>query len=330
MISIVIPIYNVEPYLRRCLDSVLAQTYWDLEIILVDDGSPDGCGAICDEYAAKDGRVKVIHQQNKGLSGARNAGLSMATGEYIAFLDSDDYVDPTMYEKLLKVLEENRADIAECGYRWVKPDVTYDRENTGKVDVYTNLEALEKLYFGDQMFGGLSIVVWNKLYRAELLNGLQFAQGLINEDVDFTPRAMYKAGKIVKLNENLHNFFFSPNSISRSGFSLKRLDAIEVRRRVMEFFKEKGLMRYHDAVQSVYFSVLYDCYYHCHRLRRQNEYRQAAKDLLEQLRGEYEQILSNPYHQGSLLRHRIFHVSPLLWCWCMGIVRWRRKHKENA
>lgn len=329
MISIVIPIYKVEPYLRRCLDSVLAQTYADLEIILVDDGSPDGCGAICDEYAARDSRIKVIHQENRGLSGARNAGLNIATGEYVAFLDSDDYVDATMYEKLLKVLVENEADIAECGYRWVKPNVTYDRENTGKVDVYTNLEALEKLYFGDQMFGGISIVVWNKLYRAELLDGMQFAQGLNNEDVDFTPRALYKAGKIAKLNENLHNFFFSPNSISRAAFSLKRLDAIEVRRRVMEFFKEKGLTRYHDVVQSTYYSVLYDCYYNCFKLRRRSEYRRAAKDLRVQLRGEYAQILANPYHQGSLLRHRIFRISPLLWYWCMGVVRRRKMRKTK-
>ena len=271
MISIIIPIYKVEPYLRRCLDSVLAQTYTDLQIILVDDGSPDGCGAICDEYAAKDSRIEVIHQENRGLSGARNAGLALAKGEYIAFLDSDDYVDETMYEKLLQVLLENDADIAECGYRWVKPDVTYDRENTGKVDIYTNLEALEMLYFGDQMFGGISIVVWNKLYRAELFDDLCFAQGLNNEDVDFTPRALYKARRIAKLNENL-----------------------------------------------------YDGYFNCYRLRRQPEYRQMAKTLRGQLDAQYEQILSNPYHQGDTLRHKIFHVSPLVWYWCMGVARWRK------
>lgn len=324
MISIIIPIYKVEPYLRRCLDSVLAQTYTDLQIILVDDGSPDGCGAICDEYAAKDSRIEVIHQENRGLSGARNAGLALAKGEYIAFLDSDDYVDETMYEKLLQVLLEKDADIAECGYRWVKPDVTYDRENTGKVDIYTNLEALEMLYFGDQMFGGISIVVWNKLYRAELFDDLCFAQGLNNEDVDFTPRALYKARRIAKLNENLHNFFFSPNSISRSSFSLKKLDAIEVRRRILEFYREKGLRRFYDVVQSSYFGVLYDGYFNCYKLRRQPEYRQMAKTLRGQLDAQYEQILSNPYHQGDTLRHKIFHVSPLVWYWCMGVARWRK------
>lgn len=325
MISIVIPIYKVEPYLRRCLDSVLAQTYTDLEIILVDDGSPDGCGAICDEYREKDSRIKVIHQENRGLSGARNAGLAIASGQYIAFLDSDDYVDPDMYEKLLTVLLENDADIAECGYRWVKPDVTYDRENTGNVDVYTNIEALEKLYFGDQMFGGISIVVWNKLYRAELLENLCFAQGLINEDVDFTPRALYQARRIAKLNENLHNFFFSPNSISRSSFSLKRLDAIEVRRRIMAFHKEKGLQRYYDFVESTYFSTLYACYYDCRRLRAQSAYRKEAEELRKILQSQYEAILSNPHHQGRLLRHRIFHISPTVWYGCMTVARWAKR-----
>lgn len=325
MISIIIPIYNVEKYLRRCIDSVLAQTYTDLQVILVDDGSPDGCGAICDEYAAKDSRIKVIHQENRGLSGARNAGLSLAAGEFVAFLDSDDYVDDTMYEKLLKVMVENDADIAECGYRWVKPDVTYDRENTGKVDVYTNLEALEKLYFGDQMFGGISVVVWNKLYRAELLKGLSFAQGMIHEDVDFTPRALYKARRIAKLNENLHNFFFSPNSISRSDFSLKKLDAIRVRQRVMEFFREQGLQRYFDFMEASYISVLYGSFEECYKRRKQPQYAQKAKELRREILDQFPIIRKNPYYCGSLLRHRIFRLSPWVWCRCMELTRWVRK-----
>lgn len=326
MISVVVPVYKAEPYLRRCVDSILAQTHQDLEIILVDDGSPDNCGAICDEYAEKDSRIRVIHQQNRGLSGARNAGLEQASGDYVAFLDSDDYVDPTMYEQLLRVLREQDADIAECGYRWIKPDVTYDRENTGKVDVYTNLESLEKLYFGDQLFGGISIVVWNKLYRRQLLEGLQFAQGLNFEDVDFTPRALYKAKKIAKLNLNLHNFFFSPNSISRGSYSLKKLDAIEVRRRVMDFYRQTGLQRYYVFMESSYFGTLYDGYYNCYKRRREKpEYRQMAKQLRSEINGQYENILKNPYQQGMVLRHKIFRTAPGVWFCCMAVIKQVKK-----
>ena len=121
MISIIIPVYKTEPYLRKCVDSVLAQTYTNLEVILVDDGSPDDCGKICDEYAAKDSRVKVIHKENGGLSSARNCGLDVATGKYIGFVDSDDWIDPDMYETLLGLLLRYDADIAEGSYRFFRP-----------------------------------------------------------------------------------------------------------------------------------------------------------------------------------------------------------------
>lgn len=321
MISIIIPIYNVEQYLQRCIDSVLAQTYTDLEIILVDDGSPDGCGKICDAYAEKDSRIKVIHQENRGVSCARNAGLEIATGDQIAFLDSDDYVDATMYQQLLTVMEKTDADIAECGYRWVKPHETYDNENTGKIDIYTNLEALDKLYFGDQMFGGLSIVVWNKLYRRSLLTDLRFAPGLNFEDVDFTPRVLYRAKKIAKLNLNLYNFFFSPNSISRGCFTLKKLDAITARQRILSFFREEKLDKYFNFVESTYFSTLYDGWYHCRKGRRETAYRVKEEQLLRQLCDEYNNILKNPHERHNLWRHRLFHFSPMIYYLFLDIKR---------
>ena len=115
-ISVIVPVYKVEPYLRKCLDSIVNQTYRNLEIILVDDGSPDNCGAICDEYAAGDGRIRVIHQENGGVSSARNAGLSAVTGEWVGWVDSDDWIEPDMYEYLLKNALEQNADIAVCSH----------------------------------------------------------------------------------------------------------------------------------------------------------------------------------------------------------------------
>lgn len=329
MISIIIPVYKVEKYLRRCLDSVLAQTYTDLEIILVDDGSPDGSGSICDEYAEKDSRIKVIHQANAGAAAARNAGVAAATGEFTAFVDSDDYIDPTMYEQLLDIIQVNDADIAECGYRWVKPDVTYDRENTGKVDVYTNLEALEMLYFGDQMFGGISIVVWNKLYRTDLVKAVSFLEGRMNEDCLYTPMILYRARKIAKLNLNLYNFFFSENSVSRSAYRLKNTDAVEIYDKLMRFFESVELERYFLFAQNSYLNVLYHNYFECYKRRQQPDFKEKADQFRQELTHQYEAILANPHQQNNQLRHRIFHTSPLVWYWCMSAVRWIKRLREK-
>lgn len=123
-LSIIVPVYNVEPYLRRCVDSILNQTFSDFELILVDDGSPDSCGAICDDYAARDRRIKVIHKANGGVSYARNEGLDIAQGEYIGFVDSDDYIHPKMYEILVGVIEREQVDLVQCGYQRVCPEET--------------------------------------------------------------------------------------------------------------------------------------------------------------------------------------------------------------
>lgn len=178
MISIIVPVYKVEPFLRRCVDSLVNQTYHDLEIILVDDGSPDNCGKICDEYAATDSRIHVIHKQNGGLSSARNAGLEVARGEYIAFVDSDDWVEADTYAKLYELIQQYNADIAECALRFYRPwkpeRLFLEGQNTKSVRVFTNREALDRLYFGPQLLSDISITVCDKLYRATLLHDLRF------------------------------------------------------------------------------------------------------------------------------------------------------------
>lgn len=339
LISVIIPVYKVEKYLPGCVDSVLAQTHRELEVILVDDGSPDNCGAICDEYAAKDPRIKVIHQPNLNVSAARNAGLELATGEYFAFVDSDDSIEPAMYERMLAVMEEYQADIVECGHRWIRPnrliDGVLDKENTGKVEVFTNVEALEKLYFGEQMFGGLSIMVWGKLYRASAFAGLRFSQERMYEDALFMPMAFYRAGKVVKLNQNLYNFFMAEGSLTRSGFSLRNLDAISVRKKCMEFFKEKGLERYYHVSQRSLFDALFGNYYDCRLRKKDPACAKAAKDLKKQLRSQLPQMKSNPFYRGNKKQILLFTLSPTLWFAAAWIkkkiqhLKWLRKHKKR-
>lgn len=173
-ISVIVPIYNIEKFLPRCLDSILSQTYRNLEIILVDDGSKDCSGEIADQYAKKDSRIKVIHQVNSGVSVARNRGLDQATGDYIGFVDGDDYVEPDMYETLMQIINEHHVDIAHCGYQMVYPSRVDYYYNSGEKIKLSHDEGLLELLKGTKVEPGL----WNKLYKAELFKQIRLPVGV--------------------------------------------------------------------------------------------------------------------------------------------------------
>ena len=220
-ISVIVPIYNVEPYLRRCVDSLLRQSYADFELILVDDGSPDNCGSICDEYAAVDSRVRVIHKPNGGLSDARNAGLEIAQGEYIAFVDSDDWVAKDYLERLMAALTDTGADICECDVFKTSGEETSSGQ--GSPVVYETAEALVQLIHD----GVFRQHVWNKLYRREVIADILFPKGKTNEDEFWTYRVFGNAKKVAKISDVLYFYFQRPGSIMGETYSLKRLDALE-------------------------------------------------------------------------------------------------------
>ena len=175
-ISVIVPIYNVENYLNRCIDSIINQTYKKLEIILVDDGSPDNCGKICDEYAKKDSRIKVIHKENGGVSSARNAGLNIATGDYIGFVDGDDWIELDMYEYLLGLSIKYKADISRCSFVYNDNIGNISKEN---IKIIKNEDALINCINGNFEEG----VVWNKLYRRFIFQNIRFEPNIIFEDV---------------------------------------------------------------------------------------------------------------------------------------------------
>lgn len=222
-ISIIVPIYNVEPYLRRCVDSLLNQTYGDFELILVDDGSPDHCGTICDEYAVSDTRVRVIHKPNGGLSDARNAGLEIARGEYIAFVDSDDWVAPDYLERLLTALTKTGADICECSVLYSDGADHGVRQADAADKCCDGAEALEFL-IKDHIFRQH---VWNKLYRRHVIADVIFPKGKTNEDEFWTYQVFGNARKVVRIRNPLYYYFQRPGSIMGESYSLKRLDALE-------------------------------------------------------------------------------------------------------
>ena len=216
MISIIIPIYKVEKYLPRCIESLLAQTYKNLEIILIDDGSPDGCPQICDNYAQRDSRIIVIHQKNTGVSAARNAGLKIAKGEYIGFCDADDFVRPTMYEKLKKFIEYNEADLAICGYDYVDEDGAKSREYVNIGDGCIDQEECYLRFF--DMPPTIRLGVCNKLYRHQMIQSLSFPFGIKGaEDALFLGTYIGRIKKAVKIDEPLYMNCERRGSATRGG-----------------------------------------------------------------------------------------------------------------
>ena len=234
-ISIIIPIYNVEQYLPQCLKSVINQTYQNLEIILVDDGSTDACPQICEDFALKDNRIKLIHKKNGGLSDARNAGLKIATGDFISFVDSDDFLSSRFYETLLQYMLNNDADIVECGFKEFEDEKDLKKSELLSpiaAETYETEIAL-KLLIKDY----LQPMVWNKLYRKEVLIDLKFPIGKIHEDVFWTYRAFGNGEKIVKIQDKMYFYRQQANSISGKKYSLKRLDAVDALEERISYMK---------------------------------------------------------------------------------------------
>lgn len=255
LVSVIVPIYKVERYLARCVDSILNQTYRKLEVILVNDGSPDNCGKICDEYAEKDLRIKVVHKENGGLSSARNAGLEIATGNYIAFVDSDDFISPLMLKIMVDKLEENSADLCICGFQHADENGTFLPQSTEGVitdGVMDRKAAFERL-------DGHYVVAWNKLYKKELFADLRFAEGRIHEDEFIMHYIFDKCKTIVTVSDMFYFYVQQSGSIMNSSYSIKRLDGARAALDRYLFFKNKGEKKFAERALKRAYGVLVTC-----------------------------------------------------------------------
>ena len=247
-ISVIVPIYNAERYLRRCLDSVLAQTHQNIEIILVDDGSTDSSGLLCDVYAQKNSCANVLHTQNNGVSSARNAGLGTATGDYLAFIDSDDFVAPKMLEKLLAALLENDADMSICGYqRTDENGRPTGPESSYPACVLTGIHALEKLYTNDYIY---FTIPCNKLFKKALFDDIRFPQGKRYEDGYAAFRYLLKSKKVACLFESYYFYVSNPESFTRIALSITTLDAIDADMDSLCLLNDNGLNNLVEKAQS--------------------------------------------------------------------------------
>lgn len=226
-VSIIIPVYKVEKYIEECLESLRNQTYTNLEIILCDDESPDECPKICERYAQMDERFKVLHKKNGGAASARNMGLDIATGDYLGFVDSDDAVKEDYIEKLVGLLEENDADISVCAFTnlFVNTEECVEMENTGD---YTQVQYLER-FLRDWKCG----LIWNKLFKKELLGDIRFAEGHVIDDEFFTYKLVMNAKKVTVSNLPLYRYRMRKSGVMNQGKQKKML------KDRMEYFPER-------------------------------------------------------------------------------------------
>ena len=244
LISVIIPVYNVEKFLPYSLDRVINQTYKNLEIILINDGSTDNSKAICKQYEEKDNRIKLINQKNQGAAVARNTGLDNASGKYIGFVDSDDVISLEFYTGLYKLLKETDSDISECASVQISEDDLFNKnykfDNIDNIDFITtnSLGALNRINSEEIYITGKSIVVWNKLYKRQLFNDIRFPIGKKYEDDLTTYKIFNKINKLASKEKVLYNYVKRKNSLMHKEFSMDRLEALEVFDNYEHFFKE--------------------------------------------------------------------------------------------
>lgn len=251
LISIIVPVYKVEPYLDKCISSIVNQTYKNLEIILVDDGSPDNCPTICDAWAKKDRRIRVIHQKNQGGGAARNAGLDLASGSLIAFVDSDDYIAPDMYAHLYELLEQG-ADIAECDYVEVVGDDAVFACGYETLS-YTAQRAMAG-HIRDRVFRQL---IWNKLYRHQVVDGIRFPINKKIDDEFFTYQVLGNANTLIHSTKVCYAYRQQPESVMHSMPISKRIQAVEAKTQRHTYIKARFPELTNLSARDLWFTCIY-------------------------------------------------------------------------
>lgn len=337
LISIIVAAYNIEECLPRCMDSLLMQTYQELEIIVVDDGSKDHTGAICDQYAKTDSRIQVIHQENQGLSGARNAGLSIAKGDYIGYVDGDDWIEPEMYQAMLEACEEEKAQIAVCAYKQIKErenqkDDSNCLENTeyktkaaqmetkDRKYVLTRQEALD-IYICDNKSFHIYNSVWSKLFRRDLIEDMRFPIGKKSEDIMYTTKALANANCCVFLDVSYYNYVLDrTGSIMNEKLHERRFnDEIPFWEEQIAYLKEIGMEEmsekafYHFCRRMLFYFIEF----------KDKKMKVSAKEAVKLLKSQKEKIREiyqkDFAKKGDRARIKLFLLNPdLYYCFAKG------------
>lgn len=283
MISVVIPVYNVENYLSKCLDSVVGQTYKNLQIILVDDGSTDNSGRICDEYAVMDNRITVIHQDNKGAGAAKNAGLDLVEGELLSLIDSDDYIEPEFYEKMLSAMKKNNSDVVQCLFANVFVNNRYNRNFN--FPSKSNRKLRTKDFLFEMLYDWKYSIFWNKLFKTSLLKDIRFPVGRKIDDEFFTYKLICNAKKVVNINDCLYNYRMRKTSVMNDNYEYNLvLDRIDC-------FKDR-----HEYVSAIYSELEYFYYNHFHNILLQSLHKYPESEKISDM------LLHFPYKSPNLFQ----------------------------
>lgn len=259
LISLIVPVYNSEKYLKKCIDSILNQTYSNFELILVDDGSVDKSPQICDDYARKDSRIVVIHQKNQGQAVARNKALDVCKGDYISFVDSDDYVHPQMLEVLMNTMQKSNAEIVVCDYVQGY-DTNFNWNDNDIVDDFTLFDG--KTFLSNCLIGktGKNWLLWDKIYKKTVFNDIRLPEGRIYEDNATVYKLIYGANKVAYSNNVLYYYFTNSESTVNKNFSPKHLDWLLVVEEMIEFFNFKNEVNLLEWANRCYLNSLTDLY----------------------------------------------------------------------
>ena len=289
-ISIIIPVYNVEDYLPKCLNSLIYQTYQNLEIILVDDGSPDKCGKICDWYANKDKRIHVIHKKNEGVARARNDGIEYATGDYISFIDSDDWIAKDAYEVLYQGLKKYHADCAVGGcVKVIDKDghLMFEQKPHSKVKCETAAEAMKKVLL-------VGSAVWNRLFKRQVFEQIRFPLDRINDDEVVALHAYAECSKIVFLNKDTYYYRIRQNSITTSKFSIRNVDCYYNSIDNLNFIKQK-MPDLIECAEYKYIKAMLYSYVNLKRMKKNFEVEQIRQRLYKDIKSSQSIAYHNSY-----------------------------------
>lgn len=318
MISVIVPVYKVEAYLNKCVQSIVDQTYRDLEIILVDDGSPDRCGEMCDAWAEKDCRIKVVHKENGGLSDARNAGMAVANGEYMGFIDSDDWIAPDMYRLLLERITAEASDVAACGVEMVYEDGTPSRILTPEGNhILNNSQAMEAIVRESLLLQP----VWYKLYRTELIRNIPFAVGKYHEDVFWSWQVIARATRVSIFDTPCYYYLQRGGSIMNEKFSEKRLDAIEAKCQRYDYLR----IHHPELAPGALCGLHFECMYFGQQAVRTLPGREAAPILSRLKQTVAEHPICTDILRSRRMTHRIWlqlaSISFQATCWLRNLLR---------
>ena len=308
-ISVIVSVYNIEKYVSRAIESICNQSYQNLEIILVDDGSTDKSGIICDEYAKKDNRIKVLHKRNGGLSSARNEGIQLASGEYIAFVDGDDWIDETMYEDMLHLIQLNDADLAICNYKAIGKRTTTDT-STENVVVFEGRETLRVFIEEDERYQ-IQNAAWNKLYKRSLMGELRFPEGKLFEDIVYTTKLLAKSKRAVYVDRAYYNYIFDRSDSIMNSKKVERLLTDQV-----PAYKEKGEFLLSIGEKELYLTHQFFFYkrmllhYKEAKEKKPEGYREFIKEIKKVICEKTVWEAFDGKSKGEWLRMKLFTISP--------------------